>query len=166
MSGILIQPATCQSDSLFSIATNDHFRITSQRPMRECAIERECTELEGSCVANAECDGSLVCGLNNCVADGATTFSGEPMEFNCCVHKCDFRGDMFSGGANSDCCTERSPCNVNQGDCDNDSQCAPGLVCGSGNCPWGGSDDCCVPADESALTHEGCSRDNQCGECA
>ena len=33
------------------------------------------------------------------------------------------------------CCTvSKSPCTLGQGDCDEDSQCAEGLVCGEDNC--------------------------------
>jgi hypothetical protein len=163
---ILACPATCQADeSYFALATGNHYRIQSQRPMRECAIERECTELEGSCIANAECDGDLVCGLDNCVSDASMTFSGESMEFSCCVNKCSFRGDAFAGAANSDCCTALSPCGIDQGDCDSDDQCGLGLVCGSNNCPWGGGDDCCTTAPGVADSQDACTRENQCGKC-
>ena len=46
------------------------------------------------------------------------------------------------------CCSSNNPCNANQGDCDNDSECGSGLVCGRNNCgpsfTWG-SADCCIP---------------------
>ena len=46
-----------------------------------------------------------------------------------------------------DCCTESSPCDEGQGDCDNDKECKGNLVCGKNNCdnlkfPWRGTD-CC-----------------------
>jgi len=34
-----------------------------------------------------------------------------------------------------DCCSSLSPCQENEGDCDNDSECAGSLVCGNDNCP-------------------------------
>ena len=44
------------------------------------------------------------------------------------------------------CCTEEHPCEVGDGDCDHDYQCAGSLICGTDNCPWGteGGDDCCM----------------------
>ena len=47
-------------------------------------------------------------------------------------------------GINNGCCTKSKPCNVGDGDCDNDNQCAGSLVSGTDNCPWGGGDDCCM----------------------
>ena len=48
------------------------------------------------------------------------------------------------------CCTSSSPCGIDEGDCDKDSHCAGGLVCGSKNCKkidpaWSSSAfDCCM----------------------
>ena len=47
-------------------------------------------------------------------------------------------------GVDDGCCTEDNPCGDRDGDCDNDSQCAGSLVCGTDNCPWGDADDCCM----------------------
>ena len=33
------------------------------------------------------------------------------------------------------CCTKKDPCYVDEGDCDNDDECAGDLVCGKNNCP-------------------------------
>merc|ERR1711990_461612 len=56
-------------------------------------------------------------------------------------------------GRNTDwnCCTRENPCNKGEGDCDNDSECKPGLKCGYNNCiySWSGSHhlaDCCTSA--------------------
>ena len=47
------------------------------------------------------------------------------------------------------CCTTASPCGVDEGDCDSDSDCQVGLKCGTNNCPSGfnfpAAADCCVP---------------------
>ena len=51
----------------------------------------------------------------------------------------------------TDCCTLSNNCGVGEGDCDTDSECDAGLLCGSDNCKsfdssWFYSDfDCCVP---------------------
>ena len=49
------------------------------------------------------------------------------------------------------CCSSSSPCNVGGGDCDNDSECAGNLKCGTNNCQndfpsgtWSSVADCCV----------------------
>jgi len=59
-----------------------------------------------------------------------------------------------------DCCSDGN-CGVNEGDCDKDSDCAEGLICGTDNCPpsdsFQGTDDCCeaVEAYTEVLTHSG-----------
>ena len=50
------------------------------------------------------------------------------------------------------CCRKNGPCDVGQGDCNRDSECADGLQCGDNNCRrdfstsetwWGRRHDCC-----------------------
>ena len=47
------------------------------------------------------------------------------------------------------CCSETSKCEDQEGDCDHDSDCIDGLVCGNDNCIqnndfwWDATDDCC-----------------------
>ena len=59
---------------------------------------------------------------------------------------------------NENCC-EAGACGEEEGDCDNDAQCASGLVCGLRNCLWSkwkhawalgplGQDDCCTDPGE------------------
>jgi len=49
-------------------------------------------------------------------------------------------------GEENNCCTEDYPCEIGEGDCDYDNQCAGGLVCGYNNCDktFGNGDDCCT----------------------
>ena len=58
-----------------------------------------------------------------------------------------FLGSKCRGSnANKSCCTSSSPCKEDEGDCDYDSHCEGGLVCGNDNCPSGFPDssyDCC-----------------------
>ena len=47
----------------------------------------------------------------------------------------------------SECCSVDHPCGLGQGDCDKDSECSGGLVCGKDNCGVGFNSttaDCCV----------------------
>ena len=89
---------------------------------------------EGDCNSNEDCEGSLKCGTNNCQGP----FFAE--ENDCCSDKCD-------GG--DSCCSEEYPCGEGEGDCDSDSECRDGFLCGSDNCKKGSTfddgDDCCVP---------------------
>ena len=47
------------------------------------------------------------------------------------------------------CCKSSNQCNVDEGDCDSDSDCKVGLKCGSDNCKvktgldWDYADNCC-----------------------
>ena len=54
--------------------------------------------------------------------------------------------DQF-GGYRDGCCTPDQPCGENEGDCSDDSDCLPGLVCGTKNCPkergFADRADCC-----------------------
>ena len=54
---------------------------------------------------------------------------------------------------NFGCCTSSNPCDVGEGDCNLDSECAGRLICGSDNCRtkystpgsnWGSFADCCT----------------------
>ena len=51
------------------------------------------------------------------------------------------------GGYRDGCCTPDQRCGENEGDCSDDSDCLPGLVCGTKNCPKAGGfadrADCC-----------------------
>ena len=48
------------------------------------------------------------------------------------------------GDGNNECCEEGgAKCGEGEGDCDSSSDCRANLLCGTDNCPWGGSDDCC-----------------------
>ena len=53
------------------------------------------------------------------------------------------------GGYRDGCCTSEQPCGQDEGDCSLDSDCMPGLVCGSNNCPkdvgFSNRADCCEP---------------------
>ena len=44
------------------------------------------------------------------------------------------------------CCTALYPCELGEGDCDNDGECVGSLVCGTNNCGgiFESSADCCI----------------------
>jgi len=108
-----------------------------------CCKIGECQEGEGDCDSACDCYGHLVCGTDNCI----TGFPGNRSSFepgdDCCMKPvCD--------GGNS--CCRFGICSAGEGDCDNDSDCNAGLVCGKHNCKefpgdrssFEPTDDCCM----------------------
>ena len=66
------------------------------------------------------------------------------MQFTIFLHVADPKDCKFGG---DDCCTEDKPCKEDEGDCDNDDECAGNLKCGSDNCigdAFEHTDDCCI----------------------
>ena len=54
------------------------------------------------------------------------------------------------------CCSHENKCNIQEGDCNSDSDCMDGLICGAYNCHksrdlwWDSGDDCCQkPSNDS-----------------
>ena len=110
-----------------------------------------CREGEGGCRSDSECDGSLVCGTDNCAIG--------PPGMGCCTNQCNGHSDCTSGECNAEnnqCrlnsdsvdwsrCSQGSPCADGEGDCDNDGECEGLLVCGNDKCLNGPSTmDCCI----------------------
>ena len=55
----------------------------------------------------------------------------------------------YKGRTDRDCCTSSNKCGIGGGDCDSDSDCESGLVCGTNNCrsfnnEASSSADCCM----------------------
>ena len=101
-----------------------------------CTKAKPCVEGDGDCDSDAECLPGLKChnGLNNCPWGG----NGD----DCCV-----KPKLRCKGIDNGCCTKKNPCGLDDGDCDNNAECLPGLICHNGlnNCAWGGNgDDCCT----------------------
>jgi len=100
----------------------------------------KCDVGEGDCDKDSDCKDGLVCGSENCVGAGFDKWD------DCCTAQKCHGGD--------DCCGKNGyKCDVGEGDCDKDSDCKDGLVCGSNNCVGAGfesglgsqmSDDCCA----------------------
>ena len=99
-----------------------------------CACH-SCSELEGDCDFDDQCQGSLRCGSNNCPAS-----FGFDAHIDCCY---------VATVGEEDFCTTDDPCVAGEGDCDFNDECQSNLFCGSNNCPdsisVSGSVDCCEP---------------------
>ena len=52
-----------------------------------------------------------------------------------------------------ECCTALYPCELGEGDCDNDGECVGSLVCGTDNCGgiFDSSADCCINSTRKEL---------------
>ena len=98
-----------------------------------CACH-SCSEHEGHCDSNDQCQEGLRCGTDNCPPS-----SGFDWQTDCCY-------TVIVGY--EDFCTIDEPCEVDEGDCDSDNECKNHLFCGSNNCPdslgfYSSSIDCC-----------------------
>jgi len=115
-----------------------------------CSGGRQCSLGEGDCDSDRDCGLGLVCGTDNCRGPGFDSTD------DCCRRWCD-------GG--DSCCTRANQCSLGEGDCDNDSDCHLGLVCGVDNCRGPGfdsTDDCCRQRCDGGDSC--CSAWNQCKE--
>ena len=94
-----------------------------------------CSNLEGDCDFDNQCQEGLICGANNCLAS-----FGFDTHTDCCY---------VSTVGSEDFCTIGEPCEVDEGDCDYNDECKSHLFCRSNNCPgslgFSSSVDCCEP---------------------
>ena len=95
-----------------------------------------CSENEGDCDSNEECQDGLICGSNNCPASLDFDY-----EMDCCYMPA--LGDEHF-------CSPINTCGDNEGDCDSSDECRNNYFCGSNNCPdsvgFGSDIDCCYNA--------------------
>jgi len=101
------------------------------------------TDGQGICTFDKGCETGLRCGVNNC--DPSLGF---PPNSDCCTSiPCD------AENGHGKCCTPRFPCGEGEGDCDKDTHCREGLICGDKNCPEGFPTgfDCCEDPTKSLL---------------
>ena len=123
-----------------------------------CSIFTPCVEGEGDCEDDADCDGDMICGNNNCKAFGDFFHAKD----DCCVKPetpstKEVQGGPRCRGRNFDargCCSPDNPCVEGEGDCEEDADCSGDLMCGNNNCKAFGSffhtkDDCCVKPVET-----------------
>ena len=79
-----------------------------------CHVDNKCSEDEGDCDEDSDCESGLKCGSNNCPY-------GFPEEYGCCYdprpHQC------TANDTHQECCRGDNKCGVNEGDCDNDEEC-------------------------------------------
>jgi len=98
-----------------------------------CTAANPCGLDEGDCDYDNECELGLYCGTDNC-----PTSLNFTLGIDCCRKP--INGDY-------NFCTAENPCGLDEGDCDFDNECQPGLTCGTNNCPTNlGLDatiDCC-----------------------
>jgi hypothetical protein len=151
-----------------------------------------CDEGEGDCDSDDDCAGTLVCGINNGAVFGfvASTDVCWPAHCEDGIQSGDETGIDYGGSCslidscpppgvqNSDpqsYCTVECPCITGFGDCDRDTHCQEGLVCGLNNGGrWGmpPRHDVCWPetcenkvldGDETAVDYGGsCGTTEQC----
>ena len=91
-----------------------------------------CSENEGDCDSNEECQDGLACGSNNCPASLSLDF-----EVDCCYQP---------SVGHEEFCTTENPCGGNEGHCDSHDECHKNHFCGYKNCPasFDANDNCCT----------------------
>ena len=95
-----------------------------------CTSLSPCGINEGDCDSNLECQGELICGIDNCI-------NILPSDHFPSTHDCCYSPLICDGSSNNDidsCCRTWNPCGENEGDCDSNADCHEGLVCGTNNC--------------------------------
>ena len=106
-----------------------------------CTNQNKCQDGEGDCFVDTNCAAGLRCGTNNC-----NPSLGLPDDADCCTSDpCD------AVNGHGRCCTPNFKCGEGEGDCDKDSHCNDGLVCGTNNCGPGFPTgfDCCTTMTDS-----------------
>ena len=109
-----------------------------------CQGNGSCKDMQGPCEIDSDCEGSLICGTDNCpwAAEGV----------NCCKEKCQAEG----------CCYQynRGPCKADEGVCDRYSDCIDGHTCLAGGCSWDNSSACCI----NQTLNKVCNQQDKCLE--
>merc|ERR1712241_673615 len=104
--------------------------------------DHDCREGEGDCDSDSDCEGSLICGYNNCPWGDKDDCCQKSSEGVCSP---DGKNSYWRNEGNEECCngSGHRDCGDGEGDCDRDSDCRRGYECGRNNCYWGDGDDCC-----------------------
>ncbi len=116
-----------------------------------CAAYGPCTEGEGDCDGDSECESGLTC-----VPDVGTNY-GWPSNVDVCQQR-PYPGDNY--------CRDNGPCSEGEGDCDGDSECESGLICApdvGANYGWPSNVDVCEP-ELNCIPATECTAGFNCGE--
>ena len=109
-----------------------------------CSAENPCPVGHGDCDDDSHCAGDLRCGRSNCKNRFATNWAEAQESLDCCYDPAEEgRTCDENDHRPSKCCEDTQNCGVDEGHCENDDECADGLQCGSGNCPWNPLLNCC-----------------------
>ena len=108
-----------------------------------CSCNNQCSENEGDCDFDNQCQGRQKCRSNSCPYS-----LGFDSNTDCCV--------MPTVG-DEDFCSTDEPCGVDEGHCEDSSECRNDLSCGFKNCPkslnvWPDID-CCEPKGKYYIFH-------------
>ena len=106
--------------------------------------------LEGVCEKDIDCKYGFRCN-GKCPWDKEKKCCKEDLRIgghqDCTWHYNHDKGKAHNTAYLQKCCSESNKCSEFQGDCDKDSECEDGLVCGNMNCPtgtgWHIEYDCC-----------------------
>ena len=116
-----------------------------------CTTDNPCGENVGDCDFANECEDGLKCGVDNC--EVSLLFNSS---VDCCYNRSHINDFLNNGDLGY--CTINYPCEENEGDCDDDSQCMGYLECGIDNCPsylgFSSTTDCCT----SGIAERGCTK--------
>ena len=97
-----------------------------------CSCNNQCSENEGDCDFDNQCQGRQKCRSNTCPSS-----LGFDSNTDCCG---------MSTVGDEDFCSTDDPCGLDEGHCEWNSECRNDLSCGFRNCPNGLNEtDCCEP---------------------
>jgi len=87
-----------------------------------------------------QANASSGCDLDSNIADGCSGLTS-------CT--------LSNGYATGSCCNSSNLCDIDEGDCDADSDCDGDLICGSNNCvsPFPATHDCCIRDCDNYITY-------------
>ena len=112
--------------------------------VHKCSEDNPCQNGNGTCSNHEEC-------IEYCSFDTGDTSScnSDYGLFSPAARCCKKLPGCLNATSNNGCCTTQTPCALGDGDCDYDSECEAGLVCGINNCEQASGNypaeyDCCT----------------------
>jgi len=131
----------------------DRDKRATKGSFNQCSPHNQCYKGQGDCETDQDCRSGLFCGKNNCRGEfGSHSAKGIlwVRKDDCCTNNRNYcnPADRIPFSRRT-CCSSSNPCPFSHGDCDKDSDCQSGLICGDNNCKdfhtgAGNKDDCCV----------------------